>query len=100
MQVVKVPKDVHVTMTLRETDLVELLRGEPAQLDGQHRLRRPSKTDVLARYSAGDGTLTFTGVLHQRYPIHFTLKPGSRSYGNFIQFLLSELQSLSKEEFC
>jgi len=56
-------------------------------------------TDVVARFSTRQGTLTFTGILYRKLPIHFLLKPGSRSYVNFLEFLLSELELLLEEQY-
>src|SRR5262249_49797746 len=83
---------------LSDTELLSVLRDRAEQLIGKRRnasLRaRPGrKSDVVAQFSTSLDTLTLTGKLHERYPIHFRLKPQTKTYQNFIRFFLKELKA-------
>ncbi len=105
-------KDLRLNLALRGTEFLQALRGggravQSAQASSagveQTKLRTTKpriigeNSDVVARFSTRQGTLVFTGILYRKLPIHFLLKPGSRSYANFLEFLLGELRILSEE---
>ncbi|MCB0322461.1 MAG: glycogen/starch synthase [Bdellovibrionales bacterium] len=90
-------KDLQLKLALTDTDLLNVLRSSQGVRAGAPKTvgRQSRKSDVVARLSTRQGTLTFTGILYQRFPVHFLLKPGSRSYVNFLEFLVRELRALS-----
>lgn len=106
-------KDLRLNLALRGTEFLQALRGtsrerrrpQPVQAQlPEEKSRKAAKlrgmgenSDVVARFSTRQGTLVFTGILYRKLPIHFLLKPGSRSYANFLEFLLSELRVLREQ---
>lgn len=62
------------------------------------RSRERKHSDLVASFSTSLDQVTLSGKLHERFPIHFTLKPRTRTYENFIRFMVRELQQLSSPE--
>lgn len=72
--------------------------GEPSNEDQiEGKTRGPKQSNLIASFSTSLDTVTLSGLLHERFPIHFTLKPRTRTYENFIRFLVSELRALTGE---
>ncbi len=109
MDLISRGKDVQLRLFLTDTDLLSVFRSrqgrapsrisnpingdlEPRQAAGKS---SRGKSEVLACYSSSSGTLTLSGVLHDRLPVNFVLKPGTKTYGNFLKFFLREINSLS-----
>ena len=97
MEFVGKGKDVQLKLALTNTDLIDIFR-ETKQLPDSSKFtnKKTAKSDVLACYSTGKGALTLTGILHRRFPVSISLKPGSRTYANVIKFLLRELKQIRR----
>ncbi|MFN8391536.1 MAG: glycogen/starch synthase [Bdellovibrionota bacterium] len=89
-------KNLHLRVSLSDTDLLSVLRDRAARTLGKSKapLKPGAKSDVIAQFTTALDTVTLTGMLNQRHPIRFNLKPETRTYGNFIRFFLRELRSL------
>lgn len=49
---------------------------------------------VVAQFSPNCELFTLTRFFHSRYPVHFVLKPGTKTHENMLRFLLHELQAM------
>ena len=98
MDLVSSVRDVQLKLALTDTDLLDLLRSGRQARTRINKAKPGTGSEVLACYSRNDGTLTVTGVFHGRFPVNFVLRPGTRTYTNFIRYLLQELESLPEDK--
>lgn len=96
-------KHLQLKVALTDTELLSVLRERAERISGisrksgKLRAGTEEKSDVVAHFSTSLDTLTLTGLLNQRHPIHFRLKPQTKTYRNFLRFFLRELKALSLE---
>jgi starch synthase len=111
--------DIQLKLALTGADVSTLFQGSPSilrRLRGHQRGDSPDITlsdqnsaasevlslstgnpetgNIVAHYSQQKSSLEVSGYLHPRLPLRFSLRRGSQTYYNFIQYILSELNDL------
>lgn len=101
-------KHLQLRVALTEAELLSVLRprdrragtakssGGNKQPRGLSAVVSPgAKSEIVALFSTKRESITLSGLLHNRFPLYFVLRPDSPTYKNFIRFVLRELRALN-----
>ena len=103
MGIVERAKELKLKITLGEKELLDIIEDNAPRVakrlygSGFHPVET-RKSEVVAKFSTVRDTLTLTGSIEPDFRIHFLLKPNSKTYRNFLEFVLGELKTIGVEQ--